>query len=197
MDVEIYDEREIDSATLTGEPDAEAMALITELGLTVQVSDSGKRQCYPQPTADQGFVMQELFPRSTKVEAYDAGVLPLRVLKEIRSYRAEHPDHVLVVRHCAPAQLKDPILVAYTHSDKHDYYVLTETPDWKRFRLVARWGDGLEAWDKMLARAIAHATDTYDEALLGIIAKCESVRAGIARGVKIRTSQRPHLMNVD
>jgi hypothetical protein len=195
MQVEIYDEREIDPQTLKRECDEEAIALIKELGLTAQMSssESETRQCYPQPTADQGFTMEVLFPMATRLEKYDAGTLPLRVLKEIRSYRAEHPDHDLVVRHAAPAALKDPVLVAYAGSDHHDYYVLQDPPTWRNYRLIARWGDALEAWDKLLDRAKDAATKSYENALVDIISKCEAAMATIAKGVKVKNSRLPRL----
>lgn len=200
MQVEIYDERELDPATLQQEPDHEALALIEELGLTRQTNDSGARIAYPVPTADQGFVMETLFAKATKLELYDAGCIPLRVLKEIRSYRAENPDHLLVVRHCTPAEVKDPVLLAFTETSEpkyRDYHALAESPQWPNFRLIARWGDALESWDKLMVKASELATAAYDEALVSIMGRIDAERAKLARGFKVRQVRRPQLWGAD
>lgn len=201
MQVEIYDERELDPKTLTQEADHEALALIEELGLTRQVNDSGARLAYPQPTAEQGFVLDVLFPKATKLDQYDAGAIPLRVLKEIRSYRAENPDHLLVVRHCPPAEVSDPVLVAYTKRQEphRDMYALGALGrvTWPDFRLVARWGDALESWDKLCAKASTVATATLSDKLDGIVAECEVMRSRIAKGMRLRQVPNVYLQGMD
>ena len=179
--VEIYDERELNPLTLKTEPDDEALALIQELGLTAQVAADGVRIAYPKPTVDQQFVLNVLFPTQTTLNRYDAGGIPLRVLKEIRSYTAEHPNHALYVRHSPPAVIKDPVLVAYeaTHSWEHTT---------QNCRMIARWGDGLESWDKLLDRASAIFSASYDTALSEIIAKAQQFRTMIAGGKHPRSA---------
>lgn len=176
MQVEIYDERELDTSTLATEPDAEALAIIDELGLTNQKTGSGARLNYPKPTEDQSFVMSVLFSEKTKLEAYDAGGIPLRVLKEIRNYRAENPTHRLYVLHAPPAQVKDPVLIAC--DGQHEWQ---DGP--RMCRLIARWGDGLESWDKLMGKATKRFTASYDGACAGIIAQLEVIRASIKAGV--------------
>lgn len=194
MQVEVYDEREIEPTTLKREDDAEAVALIEELGLTRQLHDSGNRICYPAPNVEQAFAMEMLFPAATYVQDYDAGGLPLRVLKEIRSYRAENPDHLLVVRHAAPAILKDPVLLAYTGKPANsiDYYAKAQVPEWPKFRMIARWGDALASWADLATEAAKIATAQMNEELLDIIAQCEARRAAIAKGWLARSRQPLH-----
>lgn len=54
MQVEIMDERELDPITLKLEAEPEALALIQELGLKLQVDkdNSVARMGYPSPTKD-------------------------------------------------------------------------------------------------------------------------------------------------
>lgn len=193
MAVEIYDEREINSATLSKEPDDEAIALINELGLKAQLTDSGSRLAYPTPTEDQCFVMEVLFPSATKLEEYNAGAIPLRVLKEIRSYRAENPTHILVVRHCTPVEVKDPILLAWHGDRQHSWLATQRTGQFAQTKLIARWGDALDSWESLVAKASEVATKNMDNAMQEIISKCEGMRASIARGIKVRKSQVPSL----
>lgn len=192
MQVEVYDEREIQSDTLSREPDGEALALIEELGLTKQKSEDGQRITYPCPTADQSMVLRVLFPTATKLTDYDAGGLPLRVLKEIRSYRAENPSHLLIVRHSPPTTVIDPVLVAWTGED-HEYYWNGARAEPRKLRLVARWGDALESWDALLKKAMARASEQFDRALAGIIGQAQAVRARIAAGEPVQTHEMPSL----
>lgn len=191
MAIEIYDERELCPETLSAEPDAEALALINELGLKRQVEDSGARVAYPRPTVDQAFIIATLFPTATRLEDYDAGAIPLRVLKEIRSYRAENPTHRLIVRHSPPAQLKDPILLACTgtHTWRDDTNEMSDK------RLVARWGDGLESWDALMDRAQRSMAKTAADALESIIAKAQTVR-DLLRSGQVGVRQIPKLTDM-
>lgn len=176
MDVEIYDERELDSSTFKPECDTEALQLIEELGLTQQKGENGKRLAYPQPTADQGFIIGALFTQATKLENYSAGSIPLRILKEIRSYKAENPGHLLLVRHCAPAQVKDPILLAFTGGYT---WMWDQSATWTDFRLVARWGDALDSWENLMVQAQKVAATKALLALNLIIRKATSMRESI------------------
>lgn len=163
MQVEIYDERETQSDTLEREPDTEALALIEELGLQAQKHESGQRLTHPVPTAEQAFILDMLFPERTKLEDYDAGGIPLRVLKEIRSYRAEHPGVVLVVCHAPPVQVKDPVLLAY-HGEYQwmATHLLGKVSGKMTHRMVARWGDALESWEALSTRAQQAAADIVE-----------------------------------
>lgn len=178
IEVEIYDEREIDSGTLEKEADAEALALIEELGLNAQKHESGARIAYPQPTADQGFIIGVLFPQATELSRYDAGCIPLRVLKEIRSYRAENSDHVLFIRHSAPAQVKDPILMACTKS-QYASWMMSHNDQWENMRMIARWGDALEPWSELMGMARAVMAERAASALDVLIRKATAMRDSV------------------
>lgn len=171
MAVEIYDERELNPETLTNEPDAEALQLIEELGLKAQKNDDGRRIAYPNPTADQMFVISILFPARTPLDRYDAGAIPLRVLKEIRYYKSENPTHQLYVCHAPPAAVKDPILMAYTGQ-----YGFEWDGDTSKRRLIARWGDGLAPWSELLQSAKKIAADRAEETLERIIIRANALR---------------------
>lgn len=182
MLTEIFDERELDTTTLTTEPDDEAIALIQELGLNRQI-ESGARVCYPKPTADQALVMQYLFPAATKLDDYDAGMIPLRILKEIRSYKAEHPTHRLIIRHSPPAQVKDPILLACIGDNS---WSDTAVDMFDNKRMIARWGDALESWDTLLERAERMLSKVAENALSREIAKLTMLRDAVRSGQTIR-----------
>lgn len=176
--VEIYDERELDPNTLKPEADAEAVALIEELGLDAQKHEDGQRIAYPVPTADQVFIIQVLFPQMTHLKSYDAGSIPLRVLKEIRSYKAENPNHRLIVLHSTPAQVKDPFLMAYCGSYEWE---ATQKGIIPKLRMIARWGDALEPWPELMNKAktimAGRATDTLDLLIRKATAMRESVKS--------------------
>lgn len=146
MLTEIFDERELDSETLKPEADEEAMALIASLGL--RTHSTGERIAYPKPTKEQATVIRILFPTMTKLADYDAGIIPLRVLKEIRSYRAEHPAHHLYIAHDTPVVVADPVLIAIEGYEWNTF-------DSNAWRLIARWGTALDSWEKLYSLAIA------------------------------------------
>lgn len=147
MQVEIFDEREMLPDKVTIENGA--LDLIRELGL--KTMPTGERIAYPIPNKQQWFVISLLFPERTKIEDYDAGGIPLRVLKEIKSYKAEYPSHVLVICHQAKALVKDPVLLAYT--GQYSWAATHSSTDAGSFRLVARRGDALDSWEQLAKRA--------------------------------------------
>lgn len=144
MEIQIFDERELDS-DLKQESDEEALDLMRELGFSAP--DTAARICYPRPTAEQGFILSTLFPTRTKLTNYTQGTIPVRVLKEARSYMQEFPGHRLFVLSEPPATVVDPVLIA---SDS-EYEWQNDDP--ARWRLIARWGNALESWDKLLIKA--------------------------------------------
>lgn len=196
MQVEVYDERELDHATLTPECDAEALALIKELGLNNQRNESGARIAYPIPTAEQGFAIENIFAAATKLSDYNAGCIPLRVLKEIKKYQSENPGHTLIVRHCPPAQIKDPVLVAFCASGKDAWGALQTQPDWSKFQLIARWGDALESWATLIARATEIATARHLEALTEMASKIDRERKRIVAGGTVTDRRAPYMSGV-
>lgn len=191
--IEIYDERELDTITLRPEAEPEALALIEELGLKQQLSDSGKRQAYPSPTADQAFVLLTVFPTATKLEDYDAGVIPLRVLKEIRSYKAEHPNHQLFVRHSPPSEIRDPVLLAY--SGEH-HWMWNQASSGKDYRMIARWGDGLESWENLGKKARIMMGIKAKDALHKIIGEARAALLSIEESNEWTTASVPQLLGI-
>ena len=189
MLTEIFDERELDT-TLTKELDDEAIALIEELGLNRQI-ESGTRICYPKPTADRALIMQYLFPTATRLEDYDVGLIPVRVLKEIRSYKTDHPTHRLVIRHSPPAQVKDPILLACIGDNSWSDLSLDM---FDNKRMIARWGDALESWDTLLERAERAVSKVAEQALSREIAKLTMLRDAVRAGHTIRRV--PQIVNM-
>lgn len=175
IQVEIYDERELNPATLTREDDAEALAIIAELGLSKQTHEDGVRIAYPKPTVDQSFTMSVLFPQKSKLEDYDAGTIPLRVLKELRSYRAEHPDHRLYVLHAPPAVVRDPVLIACDNVNAWN-----DGPS--QCRMIARWGDALAPWGELLGEAKKIHGKVVGAAVESMIRKLHSLRDHLANG---------------
>lgn len=174
MQVEIMDERELDPITLKLEAEPEALALIQELGLKLQVDkdNSVARMGYPSPTKDQSFVLMTVFAQATKIEDYDAGCIPLRVLKEIRSYKAEHPKHRLFIRHDVPSVVKDPVLLAYCGQHEWMWNQDCSGPD---YRLIARWGDALEPWDALVMKGKKLMATKAIERLQEIMGECEMI----------------------
>ncbi len=192
--VEIYDERELCQETLTREPDAEALAIIEQLGLKLQVTKDGARLAYPRPTAEQTIVIDALFPSVSKLVNYDAGGIPLRVLKEIRSYGAENPNHILVVRHSPPSEVRDPILLAY--AGEHSWMADNTTSGLRDFRLIARWGDALDSWQTLLERAQGVLAKRAIEALEGIEARAAAIRARVLKTGNFPSVRMPQLDNI-
>jgi hypothetical protein len=190
MDVEVFDERELNPATLTVEPDEEALKLIAELGLAGQQTeeDEPKRICYPQPTQDQVFIIGTLFPKRTDAKKYAAGAIPLRVLKEMRSYLAENPTHSLFVCHQAPAIVSDPVLMAYPAAF---LYGDPQHCDMDKCRMIARWGDALKPWSELLGVAMTSHRKAVRDALTGIIAKAKAYIAHLDEGCAMKTPRRP------
>lgn len=187
IDVEIYDERE---TSIDGpEPDEEALALIEELGLTAQVEDGG-RITYPEPTEAQAMVLMALFPTVTRVDRYDAGAIPLRVLKEIRSFRSEHHGTDLYVCHQPPAKIDDPVLVSYSGT-----LYGSDTESLFRFggkvRLVARWGDALRPWAELYDDAMQVVGKRLDDMAEKIMSIADRVRKG-----RVAVSRMPEISNL-
>lgn len=205
VQVEVFDEREIDSSTLMPEPTDEAVALLQELGLVNQLTVTVKsevatteRITHPIPTDVQRMVMEALFPSATLLKDYIVGCIPLRVLKEIKAYKAEHPEHILVIRHIKANQMKDPILIAYTQP-QHAWYATQEIPgsEWRNFRMIARWGDGLEDWNVLYKRATKVLSEGTLVALAEIIAQCQVAKTLIESGVMPKNSNKPSVSYVD
>jgi hypothetical protein len=196
--IEIFDQREVDGG-LNIECDAEALQIIEELGLRGQTNSNKTRVRYPSPNAEQIIVLEGLFPAATKVEEYAADCIPIRVLKEIRSYKAENPNHVLIIRHAAPAIMKDPVLLAYANESNrnYDWYARDRCANgqWQDFRIIARWGDALDDWATLAKRATKALTEEYCKTLQQIVAQIEMQRAFFRAGGELNTARNMPTIN--
>lgn len=186
MEIEVYDKTEQtvnDAGQLVAETDAEALALIEQLGLTGQqerntsalnkVDEVSEKQIhwrnhYDLITAEQQMVLIELFPEVCKVENYKNGPIPVRILKEI-SFIKDHFAFVYVC-YAPPAELVDPVLIA----------VNEEIGYWNKARmltkcnLIARWGDALKPWAELYEDAVASRCLKMENKIKGTIAAMQS-----------------------
>lgn len=193
MQVEIYDERELDSESLTTEPTEEQLELINELGLKNQISDSGAPLIYPKVTENQSIIIKTLFSQCTELKNYDAGRIPLRVLKEIKYYKSEYPEHTLVIYHEPDLKIKDPVLLAYPSGLSSYYYErLSNNPT-----LIARWGTALESWDVLYEKATKKLASTRMGQLLKIRSQVDTAIEAIKSGAVWTNTESPHLMNME
>ena len=128
--------------------DAEAIALIEEMGLDGQKSlihdpeDDGAlvRIPYPRMTAQEKRVYETIFPEKPLVSEYSAGILPVRVLQVAR--HAQDMFTCVRVWH-RKVQDPDPILVGHTSNSTYS----------GEEYLLARWGDGLRHFKELLQEA--------------------------------------------
>lgn len=175
VEVEIYDMREM-TADMAPEMDAEAIAALEALSdsgleLSGQIEmihgtdTSATRNHYDQMTAAQAFVARNLFPTVTLVDRYDAGPIPVRVLKEI----AFAKDHFafLYVLHRPPAEITDPILVGT------DSKVWDRITDGDKPRLIARWGDALAPWTDLYAQAMTRYRESLKRQISAVLRRLQ------------------------
>ena len=139
---------EIQETTGQGvECDEQAMAIIERMSLTNQVTEQGGRRSFDYLTSEQQFVLNWLFPESSEISEYAAGGIPLRVLE---LYEKHHGDYEhWVVRHAPPAQVVDPVLLAFD-GYSHKCYSRIDSND---ISLIARWGDALLPWPELVKKA--------------------------------------------
>lgn len=150
MEVETFECEE--TITEPIEASAEAVSLITELGLEGQQSllnpetQEGEvvRCPYRKIRRDESFVYKRLCPRSTRLEEFSDCPIPLRVLQI-----AAHAKQFDVLKAfwiwSAEGKVKDPVLIACTEEatyQKGDTFIL------------ARWGDVLDSWPLLVEKAV-------------------------------------------
>jgi hypothetical protein len=147
MQIETYEIEEIKGDAGTMAADAEAVELAAQLGLEGQqkLSDPETltRAPYPALTALQRLVFQTLFPRHTPVEKYSEGIIPLRVLQVVAYCRQNHLYRYIHVWHPEPGNV-DPVLIGTNRENEY-----SSGDDF----LLARWGESLEAFEKLIAKA--------------------------------------------
>jgi hypothetical protein len=181
MQVETYEALEVDCEGNV-ESDSEAVALIEKLGLAgqqklIRRTESGggtivSRNPYRKLTAEESFVYRELCPEQCKVAEYDAGPIPLRVL-QVAAHAADHFKELQVWAATSVA-IKDPVLVGV----KTERVAGRSWDDTVTF-ILARWGDVLEPFDKLLEKASASFRARHAGTCNTIIAKARAAAAEI------------------
>ena len=162
MEVETFEVTEI-GEDLKPECTEEQLAMIEKLGLEGQQSLlTGNEEVpimpYQQLSADLMKVLTTVFPTSMKVEEYDRGPIPLRVL-QIVAHAREIPQFKEIFVWCHEnAADKDPVLVA-----KGEGY--------SEYYLLARWGmDALVSFDELTRMA----AESMRGAIKSILVKIQS-----------------------
>jgi len=154
MEVETYEIEEMTDRS-TAAIDEEAISLARELGLggqeyLIKNTDNGETRIpYPRMTAGEVRVYETLYPTKTKVEAYNAGIIPVRVLEVIKHSRDLF--QYLYVWHVSQHD-PDPILVG-------------AGPSYQEYFLLARWGDALEQMPALEKRALKKLTADWKSLL--------------------------------
>lgn len=145
MQIETYEIEEIknsDASTMAA--DSEALEICRKLGLEGQLKlsdpSTDTRFQYPKVTAVQKLVYQTLFPQTTRLEQFESGIIPLRVLQVAAWCKDQPMIHHCVVWHTLDVK-KDPILVGCTREYDGDEF------------LLARWGDALESFEDLQKKA--------------------------------------------
>lgn len=149
MKVETYEIEEINASDASKmAADSEAIELIEKLDLAGQRSlinkESGSRIPYREMTALEGFVFGLLFPNQTKLKDYSHGIIPVRVLQIAAYARELNLFKKLAVWHPAPG-VCDPLLCGFKQSGDYEW-----NGTWF---LLARWGDALESFEQLTAKA--------------------------------------------
>jgi hypothetical protein len=146
MKVETYEVTELTTDGETELLDEQSLALIDELGLRGQRNFISERSAgdddtvktlnpYRLITREESNVFRACFPMETRVEDYEGGVIPLRVLQVIAHARTVLPSNArLIVWHPEDSTTRDPILVAVATDGQHN----------TRTYLLARWGEALD-----------------------------------------------------
>jgi hypothetical protein len=170
MQVETYECTEITAAGVP-EDNAEQVALIERLALKGQqalISGKGEEReviPYRYMTAQESFVYLTLCPRATPVEEYSLSPIPVRVLQVISHARELDIGKLLVLHPEDPAD-PDPVLVS------------EGAKEYRKYRLLARWGEELASFEELGKRAVkVAAAKTKAE-----ISKCiAAAQADLAR----------------
>lgn len=168
MQVETFEVTEIDSE---GQPEceAEALALIEQLGLAgqkklVSKSDAGDavRCPYRKMTLDERHVYNAICPKVTKLKDFADSPIPVRVL-QVASHAKDIFDEIFVWS-ATDADIKDPVLVGRNSptSYSHEYFIL------------ARWGEVLEPFDKLLKMAADMCRAKRKTALQKALSECQA-----------------------
>lgn len=162
MQVETYEQIEVTSEP-TAAPDAEAIALIEQLGLNGQRSliapqEPGSKAAvipYARVTAEESDTYAVLFPTAVYAEDYDAGPIPVRVMQVIAHAR-ELGLRCVIWYPSDAVRRDDPILVGYQKDSPHGARYL----DRPKALLLARWGTALRPFPDLKREAAAIARES-------------------------------------
>jgi len=145
IEVETFEIEEMNEEQTPEEMDAEAIALVEAMELDGQKSlhtagpdGQQSRLPYPKMSTEEFAVYHALFPAEKKIEAYDAGIIPVRVLKLAQEAKEKHGYELMVW--AARVFNPDPVLVG---KKNNAYY------------LLARWGTALVPYKQLLVEARA------------------------------------------
>lgn len=176
MEIETYEVEELTTeGRMPEEIEAQALQLIEELGLQGQrervhktsEEDPGTRNPYGRMTERERLVYSTICPKSTPVEEYDAGPIPLRVLQVIAHARPLF--HELEVWH--EAEDPDPVLVGVN---------LRPGSTWQKlYHLLARWGTELEPFEKLEKKARERKEREWKNHISSKEQECKVFAAGL------------------
>ena len=180
MKVETFEIELTENNTVTGQVEAEALELIESLGLKGQEDFIGKDEetdvkrviPYRKATEDQRNIVKLLFPELTPVEEFQEEPIPLRVLQVIAFVKQNCSDEMPYIGiHHVRGVDKDPVLVGKKNSWDSEFF------------LLARWGDALESWEKLHAKAEKLWVKQTKTKLASIKAEIASIEAQVGAGV--------------
>jgi hypothetical protein len=170
MLVETFEEPEVRT-----EDCEEALQYIERLGLVKQSRFYGEQKVFPfrKITLRESFVYRVLLPIASRIQAYESGAIPLRVLKvgEAALNHFASGTAELIIWHEADVK-KDPVLLCQVTPDS--------ARSWEQsLYLLARWGDVLEEFSVLEARAKKRWVEKSRGELVQINAKITSALADL------------------
>jgi len=149
MKVETYEIEEIKGEAGTMAADSEAIELCEKLGLSGQLSlantETGTRCPYPKLTAVQAVVFHVICPITTRLENYNSGIIPLRVLQVAAFCKENHLFDWMEVWHPKDAKL-DPVLIGCVKHPSYDNVAQEQF-------LLARWAEAWKDFDVLALEA--------------------------------------------
>jgi len=156
MEIEIYNLEEVNASEASQmAADSTAIELHEKLGLVGQSKftnvGTATRAAYPRMTLMESKVYGLLFPEKTKVEAFDAEIIPVRVLEELAKAKEIGTFLKFMVWHSATRK-DDPILVAVTGTPNPQTWDASYINETGMF-LIARWGKALLPFDTLVGQA--------------------------------------------
>jgi hypothetical protein len=172
---EIEEHTETDTAATIADLETGALELIEKLALEGQKelvvpheeTNRETRIPYPKMTAQERAVYRAIFPTTTPVCKYNAGILPVRVMQVFEHARGLF--RLVEVWH-APVTHPDPIMIgcqeAHSHSSENIF-------------LLARWGNALKPFAELIEEARAAIKLQFSEEIAAKIARAQENLAKI------------------